>query len=112
MSISKELDLYAYCVHAFSLPGVKTRHGDLDIVTIRERTEGEYSAIEHEIVPGVVESIKVSTTEKSTRIVKYAFDYAMGANRKKISIIHKANIMKLCDGTFLDAARVVAADYP
>lgn len=112
LSISRELDLYAYCVHAFSIPGVNTRHKNIDIVTIRERTEGEYMAIEHEIVPGVVQSIKAITKVKSDRIAKYAFDYAMAANRKKISVIHKANIMKLCDGQFLDSARMVAESYP
>ena len=81
-------------------------------MTIRESSEGEYSAIEHEVVPGVVESIKVITRERSLRIAQYAFEYATSANRKKVTCIHKANIMKLCDGEFLQAARDVAQDFP
>lgn len=110
--LAKELDLYAYIVHAFSVPGVKTRHDDLDIVVVRENSEGEYSTIEHEVLPGVVESIKVVTKEKSLRIAEYAFEYAMLSNRKKVTVVHKANIIKKSDGDFLEAAREVNRKYP
>ena len=113
LRISKELDLFAYTVHAFSIPGVETaRHPDIDIVTIRECSEGEYRNIEHEVVPGVVRSIKLITEEKSLQIARYAFEYAVAANRKKITCIHKANIMKLADGEFIKAAKSVAAEFP
>ena len=84
-----------------SLPGVKSRHQNLNMVVIREQTEGEYSALEHESIPGVVECLKVVTAEKSRRIAKFAFDYATRHGRKKVTCVHKANIMKLGDGLFL-----------
>lgn len=104
--------MFAYIVHAKSIPGISTRHGDLDIVTIRESFEGEYSGIEHEVYPGVIESIKIITREKSQRIAKFAFDYAVQNGRKKVTVVHKANIMKLSDGEFLNAARDTALRYP
>eukprot|EP00344_Euplotes_crassus_P005790 CAMPEP_0196997574 /NCGR_PEP_ID=MMETSP1380-20130617/3145_1 /TAXON_ID=5936 /ORGANISM="Euplotes crassus, Strain CT5" /LENGTH=372 /DNA_ID=CAMNT_0042413837 /DNA_START=20 /DNA_END=1138 /DNA_ORIENTATION=+ len=110
--ISKALEIYAYIVHAFTIPGVNTRHKDIDIVLIRENSEGEYASIEHELLPGVIESIKVITRESSLRIAEYAFEYALLSNRKKITVVHKANIMKLCDGEFLDAAREISIRYP
>lgn len=110
--ISQALEIYAYIVHAFTIPGVKTRHEDIDIVLIRENSEGEYASIEHELLPGVIESIKVITHENSKRIAEYAFEYAVLSNRKKITVVHKANIMKLCDGEFLEAAREVSHRYP
>jgi len=110
--ISQALEIYAYIVHAFSIPGVKTRHDDVDIVVIRENSEGEYASIEHELLPGVIESIKVITRENSIRIAEYAFEYALLSNRKKVTVVHKANIMKMCDGEFLDAARDVSQHYP
>lgn len=110
--ISMALEIYAYIVHAFSIPGVKTRHEDIDIVIIRENSEGEYASIEHELLPGVIESIKVITKENSRRIAEYAFEYALLSNRKKVTVVHKANIMKLCDGEFLEAAREVSNNYP
>jgi isocitrate dehydrogenase (NAD+) len=85
---------------------------NIDIVVVRENTEGLYSGIEHEVVPGVVESLKIITEKASTKIAKFAFQYAQKKNRKKISAIHKANIMKLSDGLFLQCARKVAQDYP
>jgi len=113
LRISKELDLYAYAVHAFSMPGVESaRHPDIDIVTIRECSEGEYRNIEHEVTPGVVRSVKLITQEKSERIARYAFEYAVAANRKKITCVHKANIMKLADGEFIKAAKSVAEEFP
>jgi isocitrate dehydrogenase (NAD+) len=110
--LPQKLDLYATVVHAFSIPGIKTRHRDLDIVVIRENSEGEYSTIEHEVLDGIVESIKVTTKEKSLRIAEYAFEYASLTNRSKVTVVHKANIIKKGDGDFLNAARQVALKYP
>ncbi|XP_073029786.1 isocitrate dehydrogenase [NAD] regulatory subunit 1, mitochondrial-like isoform X3 [Primulina eburnea] len=106
--LRKELDLYASLVHCFNLKGLPTRHDNVDIVVIRENTEGEYSGLEHEVVPGVVESLKFC----SERIAKYAFEYAYLNNRKKVTAVHKANIMKLADGLFLESCREVASAYP
>ncbi|XP_072026835.1 isocitrate dehydrogenase [NAD] subunit gamma, mitochondrial-like isoform X2 [Amphiura filiformis] len=106
------LDVFANVIHCKSLPGIKTRHDNIDIVIIRENTEGEYSSLEHENVSGVVESLKIITAEKSQRIAKYAFDYATLHGRKKVTAIHKANIMKLADGLFLQTCREVAKLYP
>ncbi|XP_073309126.1 isocitrate dehydrogenase [NAD] regulatory subunit 1, mitochondrial-like isoform X1 [Primulina huaijiensis] len=114
--LRKELDLYASLVHCFNLKGLPTRHDNVDIVVIRENTEGEYSGLEHEVVPGVVESLKsnckVITKFCSERIAKYAFEYAYLNNRKKVTAVHKANIMKLADGLFLESCREVASAYP
>ena len=107
-----QLDLYANVVKVNSIAGVKTRHSDLDLVIIREQTEGEYSCLEHESVPGVVESLKLVTGRKSTRIAKFAFDYATKNGRKKVTAVHKANIMKLGDGLFLRCCEDVAKLYP
>jgi isocitrate dehydrogenase (NAD+) len=91
---------------------VPSRYPELDLVVVRENTEDLYSGIEHVVVPGVVESIKVITEKASTRIARFAFDYARRENRKKVTAVHKANIMKLSDGLFLDCFRNVAKDYP
>jgi isocitrate dehydrogenase (NAD+) len=91
--LAKELDLFANVVHCFTIPGVKTRHQNLNIVVIRENTEGEYSGLEHEVYPGVIESIKVITKASSVRIAEYAFEYAYLTQRKKVTAVHKANIM-------------------
>ncbi|XP_020216458.1 isocitrate dehydrogenase [NAD] regulatory subunit 1, mitochondrial isoform X2 [Cajanus cajan] len=112
VQLRKELDLYASLVNCFNLPGLPTRHDNVDIVVIRENTEGEYSGLEHEVVPGVVESLKVITKFCSERIAKYAFEYAYLNNRKKVTAVHKANIMKLADGLFLESCREVATRYP
>lgn len=112
MKLRNELDLYANVVHVASLPGVKTRHQGIDAVVIREQTEGEYSALEHETIPGVIECLKVVTEKKSLRIAKFAFDYAVKHNRKKVTAIHKANIMKLGDGLFLRSCEKMAKLYP
>lgn len=101
MKLRTKLDLYANVVHVKSLPGVNTRHKNIDCVVIREQTEGEYSALEHESVRGVIECLKIITQSKSERIAKFAFDYATKNNRKKVTAVHKANIMKLGDGLFL-----------
>merc|ERR1711934_70537 len=108
----KNLDLYVNLVHAFSIPGVEMRHDDIDIVIVRENTEGEYSGLEHEVVPGVVESLKVITERNSRRIAEYAFEYATMNNRRKVTAVHKANIMKLGDGQFLRVCRETAQKYP
>ncbi|KAJ4951101.1 hypothetical protein NE237_027933 [Protea cynaroides] len=108
VQLREELDLYASLVNCFNLPGLPTRHQNVDIVVIRENTEGEYSGVEHEVVPGVVESLKFC----SERIAKYAFEYAYLNNRKKVTAVHKANIMKLADGLFLESCREVATKYP
>lgn len=112
MKLRTALDLYANVVHVRSLPGVKSRHKGIDTVIIREQTEGEYSALEHESVPGIVECLKIVTSKKSMRIAKFAFDYATKNNRKKVTAVHKANIMKLGDGLFLRSCEKMAALYP
>ena len=110
--LRKKLEVFADVVHAISLPGIKRKHDGIDIVLVRENMEGEYSGLEHEIYPGVVESIKVMTREGSERIARYAFEFAFLNNRKKVTAVHKANIMKLADGEFLKATRSVAKQYP
>uniref|UniRef100_A0A1U7WSW2 Isocitrate dehydrogenase [NAD] regulatory subunit 1, mitochondrial-like isoform X3 n=1 Tax=Nicotiana sylvestris TaxID=4096 RepID=A0A1U7WSW2_NICSY len=112
VQMRKELDLYASIVHCFTFPGLPTRHEDVDIVVIRENTEGEYAGLEHEVVPGVVESLKVITKYCSERIAKFAFEYADVNKRKKVTAVHKANIMKLADGLFLESCREVATKHP
>ncbi|XP_076132500.1 isocitrate dehydrogenase [NAD] subunit gamma, mitochondrial-like [Alosa pseudoharengus] len=106
------LDLYANVMHCHTLPGVNTRHKDIDIIIIRENTEGEYSSLEHESVPGVVECLKIITRMKSLRIAEYAFNLAREKGRRRVTAVHKANIMKLGDGLFLQCCNEVAAGYP
>ncbi|KAG2456134.1 IDH3G dehydrogenase, partial [Polypterus senegalus] len=106
------LDLYSNVIHCRSMPGLQTRHKDIDIIIIRENTEGEYSSLEHESVPGVVESLKIITKSNSLRIAEYAFKLAREQGRKKVTAVHKANIMKLGDGLFLQCCKEVAAGYP
>lgn len=109
----KYLDLYATVVHLFKLPNVKSKHTKpIDIVVIRENLEGEYSGIEHEVYPGVFESLKVITKEKTQRLAKFAFENAFLNGRKKVTAVHKANIMKLVDGLFLECCREEAKKYP
>ncbi|VDN14372.1 unnamed protein product [Dibothriocephalus latus] len=146
LAIRNQLGLFAYVQHCYTFPGVKTRHSNVDIMVIRENTEGEYSQVtflsspiffslllisppflnsftvafansypfqlEHESVPGVVESLKIITRERSERIAKFAFDYATKHGRKKVTAVHKANIMKLGDGLFLNACAEVSKLYP
>lgn len=113
VALRNELDLYVNVLNCKSYPGIATRHPDpLDIVVIRQNTEGEYAMLEHESVPGVVESMKVMTDENSERVARYAFEYARNNNRKKVTTIHKANIMKITDGLFLEVSRRVAKEYP
>ncbi|XP_016891529.1 isocitrate dehydrogenase [NAD] subunit gamma, mitochondrial-like isoform X2 [Cynoglossus semilaevis] len=106
------LDLYANVMHCQSLPGVRTRHENINITIIRENTEGEYSSLEHESVPGVVECLKIITRTKSLRIADYAFRTARENGRGRVTAVHKANIMKLSDGLFLECCKEVASGYP
>jgi isocitrate dehydrogenase (NAD+) len=112
VALRKKFELYANFRPIRNLPHIPTRYPDVDLIIIRENTEGLYSGLEHEVVPGVVESLKIMTEKASTRIAKFAFEYARNNNRKKIHAIHKANIMKLSDGLFLRCARAVAKHYP
>ena len=112
VELRKRFELYANFRPIRNLPYVPTRYPDVDLIIIRENTEGLYSGIEHEVVPGVVESLKIITAKASTRIARFAFDYARKNKRKKIHAIHKANIMKLSDGLFLRCSRAVAKEYP
>lgn len=108
----KELDTFANLTYIRTLPNVKQRHNNFDIAVIRENTEGEYSGVEHEVYPGVVESIKIITKKASDRIANYAFEFAYVSRRKKVTAVHKANIMKLCDGLFLQSCKEAAKKYP
>jgi isocitrate dehydrogenase (NAD+) len=112
VSLRQTLDLYANLRPVKSLPGVAGRFGELDLVVVRENTEDLYSGLEHVVVPGVVESIKVITEKASTRIARFAFEYARENGRKRVTAVHKANIMKLSDGLFLDCFRKVSLEYP
>jgi isocitrate dehydrogenase (NAD+) len=110
--LRKILDLYANLRPVRNLPGVPSRFGDVDIIIVRENTEGLYSGLEHEVVPGVVESLKIMTEKASTRIAVFAFEYAKKFGRKRVTVVHKANIMKKSDGLFLHCFRKVAVNYP
>jgi isocitrate dehydrogenase (NAD+) len=112
VALRKKFELYANFRPIRNLPHIPTRYPDVDLIIIRENTEGLYSGLEHEVVPGVVESLKIMTEKASTRIARFAFEYARKNNRKKIHAIHKANIMKLSDGLFLRCSRNVAKEYP
>ncbi|HEV2351894.1 MAG TPA: isocitrate dehydrogenase (NAD(+)) [Terriglobia bacterium] len=112
VALRKALNLYANLRPVKRLPGVRTPFENVDLVIVRENTEDLYAGIEHTVVPGVVESLKIITELASTRIARWAFEYARRAGRKKIAAIHKANIMKLSDGLFLDCIRKVAKDFP
>lgn len=112
LTLRKELQLYANVRPCFSIPGYKTRYDNVNLVTIRENTEGEYSGLEHEVVPGVVESLKVITRVASTRVAEYAFKYASDNGRNKVTAVHKANIMKMADGLFIKCCREVKEKYP
>lgn len=111
VGLRKALDLYANVRPVKTLPNVPSRYSDVDLVIVRENTEGLYSGLEHTVIPGVVESLKIITEKASTRICKYAFEYARANGRRKVTCIHKANIMKLSDGLFLDCFNAVAKDY-
>jgi isocitrate dehydrogenase (NAD+) len=112
VALRKTLDLYANLRPVKNVPGVKSHFENVDLILVRENTEDLYSGLEHEVVPGVVESLKIITEKASTRIAKFAFEFAKRHGRKKIHAIHKANIMKLSDGLFLKSVRAVAAQFP
>jgi isocitrate dehydrogenase (NAD+) len=112
VTLRKQFELYANFRPIRNLPGTQTRYPGVDLVIVRENTEDLYVGLEHEVVPGVVESLKIVTEKASTRIARFAFEYARKHSRKKIHAIHKANIMKMSDGLFLRCAREVAKDFP
>jgi isocitrate dehydrogenase (NAD+) len=112
VGLRKALDLYANLRPVRALPGVPCRYPELDLVVVRENTESLYAGLEHVVVPGVVESLKIITEKASTRIARYAFEFSRREGRKKVTSVHKANIMKLSDGLFLECFRNVSKDYP
>ena len=112
VALRKKFELYANFRPIRNLPSLPTRYPEVDLVIVRENTEGEYSGIEHEVVPGVVEALKIITAKASTRIARFAFKFARREKRKRIHAIHKANIMKMSDGLFLRCCREVAKEYP
>jgi isocitrate dehydrogenase (NAD+) len=112
VQMRRQFELFCNFRPIRNLPGVTTRYPGVDLIIVRENTEGLYSGIEHEVVPGVVESIKIITEKASTRISRWAFEYARKFGRKKIHAIHKANIMKLSDGLFIRCSRNISKEYP
>src|SRR6186997_1175448 len=112
VGLRKTLDLYANLRPVRALPNVPCRYPELDLVVVRENTESLYAGLEHIVIPGVVESLKIITEKASTRIARYAFEYARDNGRKKVTAVHKANIMKLSDGLFLECFYNVAKDFP
>ena len=112
VQLRKQFNLYANFRPVRNLPHIPTRYPDVDLVIVRENTESLYSGLEHEVVPGVVESLKVITEKASTRIARFAFEYSRKHQRKKVHAVHKANIMKLSDGLFLRCSRAVAKEFP
>ncbi len=112
VALRKALNLYANFRPVKNLPGIRTPYPDVDLIIVRENTEDLYAGLEHTVVPGVVESLKIITERASTRIARFAFDYARKAGRRKIAAVHKANIMKLSDGLFLESIGKVAQEYP
>jgi isocitrate dehydrogenase (NAD+) len=111
VGLRKALDLYANLRPVRNLAGVSSRFSDVDLVIVRENTEDLYAGLEHQIIPGVVESLKIITEKASTRIAEFAFDYARRFRRTRVTAIHKANIMKLSDGLFLESTRKVSREY-
>ena len=111
VGLRKALDLYSNLQPVWNLPGVPARFEGVDLVIVRENTEDLYAGLEHQIVPGVVESLKIITERASTRIGRFAFEHARKHKRRKVTAIHKANIMKLSDGLFLSSVRAVAREY-
>ncbi len=111
VGLRKALDLYANLRPVRNLPGVQSRFDHVDLIIVRENTEDLYAGLEHEIVPGIVESLKIITERASTRIARFAFEYARRMGRKRVTAIHKANIMKLSDGLFLESTRAVSREF-
>ena len=112
VELRKRLDLFACVRPAFYIEGVKTLYRDIDLVVVRENLEDLYAGIEHMVTPDVAESIKVITRRGSERIIRFAFEYVRNNNRKKLTVVHKANIMKMTDGMFLETARRMSEEYP
>jgi isocitrate dehydrogenase (NAD+) len=112
VGLRKALELYANLRPVWNIPSVPSRYQGVDLVIVRENTEDLYSGLEHEVVPGVVESLKIITRDASTRIARFAFEHARRHGRKRVTAVHKANIMKMGDGLFLESVRSVAAAYP
>jgi isocitrate dehydrogenase (NAD+) len=112
VGLRKALDLFANLRPVWNIPSVPSRYEGVDLVIVRENTEDLYSGLEHEVVPGVVESLKIITDDASTRIARFAFDHARRNGRKRVTAVHKANIMKMGDGLFLRCVKKVAAEYP
>jgi isocitrate dehydrogenase (NAD+) len=112
VGLRKALGLFANLRPVWNIPSVPSRYQGIDLVIVRENTEDLYSGLEHEVVPGVVESLKIITEQASTRVAKFAFEYARTHGRKRVTAVHKANIMKLGDGLFLKCVRKVAGEYP
>ena len=112
VGLRKALDLYANLRPVWNIPAVPSRYENVDLVIVRENTEDLYSGLEHEVIPGVVESLKIITEEASTRIARFAFEHARKYGRKRVTAVHKANIMKMGDGLFLRCVRKTAAEYP
>ena len=112
VGLRKALDLYANLRPVWNLPNVKSRYEGVDLVIVRENTEDLYAGLEHTVVPGVVESLKIITDAASTRIARFAFEHARKHGRTRVTSVHKANIMKLSDGLFIECARRVAKEYP
>jgi len=112
VGLRKALDLFANLRPVWNLPGVWSRYENVDLIIVRENTEDLYAGLEHVVVPGVIESLKIITDAASTRIAHYAFEYARRHGRKRVTAVHKANIMKLSDGMFIDCALKVSKNYP
>jgi isocitrate dehydrogenase (NAD+) len=112
VGLRKALDLFANLRPVWNMPSVPSKYQGVDLVIVRENTEDLYSGLEHEVVPGVVESLKIITDVASTRVARFAFEYARKHGRKRVTAVHKANIMKLGDGLFLECVRKVAKEYP
>lgn len=112
VAMRQKLELYANYRPARSMPGIRSRYDDVDLIVIRENTEGLYSGIEHTVVPGVVESLRIISEKGSRRIAHFAFQTARRQGRKRVTCVHKANILKLSDGLFLSTCRAVAQEYP
>lgn len=111
VKIRKKLDLYANYRPALSIAGVPSRYENVDLIVVRENSEGLYSGLEHIVVPGVVESQRIITEHASERIIRFAFDIARSQGRKKVTVVHKANILKKSDGLFLEVARKVRREF-
>jgi isocitrate dehydrogenase (NAD+) len=112
VGLRKALDLFVNLRPVWNIPSVPSKYEGIDLVIVRENTEDLYSGLEHEVVPGVVESLKIITAEASTRVARFSFDYARRHKRRRVTAVHKANIMKMGDGLFLESVRKVAAGYP